>query len=99
MASTTHVQFAQQTSPLASADESSAQNENVRPPLGDGRKNSEGHVLASPITDWKPDFKRTQSYQRDDLKRTVYGKEMGVGDENAVKEGGFTEGGSDGVAR
>jgi hypothetical protein len=61
-------------------------------PLIDGRRNSHGDILASPIDSWKPDFKRTQSFKQEDLKRTVYSAEMIDGNGKAA-EGGFTEGG------
>jgi hypothetical protein len=58
--------------------------------MADGRRNSQGEVLSSPIESWKPDLKRRQSFKQEDLKRTVYSAEMC--DEPGA-ERGFTEGG------
>ncbi|KAL2061879.1 hypothetical protein VTL71DRAFT_7257 [Oculimacula yallundae] len=59
--------------------------------IPDGRRNSQGDVLHSPTENWKPNFKRVQSFNREDLKREVYKDEMV--EEEPAKGTGFTEGG------
>ncbi|KAH8585903.1 hypothetical protein B0O99DRAFT_99976 [Bisporella sp. PMI_857] len=39
--------------------------------IPDGRRNSVGEVLKSPTEAWRPDFKRKQSYNQEDLKREL----------------------------
>ncbi len=59
--------------------------------IKDGRRNSEGEVLESPTGTWQPRINRTQSWNREDMKREVF-KEM-VEREVAVdgEEVGYTE--------
>ena len=35
----------------------------------DGRRNSQGEKIPSPVETWKPNFARRQSWNREDLKR------------------------------
>ncbi|KAH6716989.1 hypothetical protein DL95DRAFT_33181 [Leptodontidium sp. 2 PMI_412] len=58
--------------------------------IPDGRRNSQGEVLPSPTEDWKPNFKRVQSWSREEFKRDVYKIEMV---EEPGQGTGFTEGG------
>ena len=37
--------------------------------LPDGRRNSQGEALKSPVSTWTPSFERTQSWNQQDLKR------------------------------
>lgn len=62
--------------------------------MPDGRRNSQGNALPSPIIDWRPDIKRKQSFKREDLKRDVYGREMKVEEDECAQGTGFTEGGA-----
>ena len=55
--------------------------------IPDGRRNSQGEALKSPIATWKPTFERTQSWNRQDLKREVQKGELEKGSESA----GFSE--------
>jgi len=58
--------------------------------MPDGRRNSHGEVLPSPIESWRPDIKRKQSWKQEDLKRNFYEREM---KDREVGQGtGFTEG-------
>ncbi|TAQ89936.1 hypothetical protein B7494_g1715 [Chlorociboria aeruginascens] len=84
--------------PAAAA--TAASTDDVRIP--DGRKNSQGEILKSPAETWRPDFKRKQSWNQQDLKRELVMSELGKGDmasgeaeKWANEEGmetGFTEG-------
>ncbi|KAG4420237.1 hypothetical protein IFR04_006615 [Cadophora malorum] len=58
--------------------------------MPDGRRNSQGEILSSPAEDWKPNFKRVQSWSREEYKRVVYSNEMV---EEPGQGTGFTEGG------
>ncbi|KAG4432514.1 hypothetical protein IFR05_012011 [Cadophora sp. M221] len=58
--------------------------------IPDGRRNSQGEVLASPTEGWKPNFKRVQSWNREEFKRDIYKSEM---EEEPGQGTGFTEGG------
>ena len=55
--------------------------------IPDGRRNSQGEALKSPVATWKPTFERTQSWNRQDLKREVQKGEWEKGTESA----GFSE--------
>jgi len=72
--SSTNYVTAQRKASLASSTDGineppSSPTSTVRIP--DGRKNSVGEILSSPAEDWKPDFKRKQSYKQEDLKREM----------------------------
>ncbi|CZT00599.1 uncharacterized protein RAG0_10447 [Rhynchosporium agropyri] len=60
--------------------------------IPDGRRNSQGEALHSPTENWKPNFKRVQSFKFDDLKRDVYVKNE-IMEEEPNQGAGFTEGG------
>jgi hypothetical protein len=67
-----------------------AHTEPIRIP--DGRRNSQGEILASPAESWRPKMNRVQSWNQEDLKRKAYQVEMG---ECVKGQGtGFTEGGA-----
>ena len=53
----------------------------------DGRRNSQGEALKSPVASWKPTFQRNQSWNQQDLKRETSKGEW------AMSEGaaGFSE--------
>jgi hypothetical protein len=55
--------------------------------IPDGRRNSQGEALKSPVASWKPSFERTQSWNQQDLKREVQKGELSKADGAA----GFTE--------
>ncbi|KAH7313185.1 hypothetical protein BKA65DRAFT_517500 [Rhexocercosporidium sp. MPI-PUGE-AT-0058] len=59
--------------------------------IPDGRRNSQGEVLPSPTEGWKPNFKRVQSWNREEYKRDVYKAEMV--EVEPSQGAGFTEGG------
>jgi hypothetical protein len=55
--------------------------------IPDGRRNSQGETLKSPVASWKPSFERTQSWSQQDLKREVQKGELS----KAEGAAGFTE--------
>jgi hypothetical protein len=55
--------------------------------IPDGRRNSQGEALKSPVADWQPTFERTQSWNRQDLKREVQKEEL----EKGTGTAGFSE--------
>jgi hypothetical protein len=44
--------------------------------IPDGRRNSQGEALKSPVASWKPTFERKQSWNQQDLKREVQKEEL-----------------------
>jgi hypothetical protein len=44
--------------------------------IPDGRRNSQGEALKSPVASWKPTFERKQSWNQQDLKREVQKQEL-----------------------
>ena len=60
--------------------------------IPDGRKNSVGEALPSPVETWKPNFARRQSWKFEDLKRehVAAGLTKNTNDKNEAL-GGFTE--------
>jgi len=46
-----------------------------------------GEILTSPTEDWKPDFKRKQSYKQEDLKREMQMAGVIVQTEEGAKDG------------
>jgi len=60
--------------------------------IPDGRKNSVGEHLPSPVETWKPNFARRQSWKMEDLKREhVAAKFDKQNNEKNEALGGFTE--------
>ena len=59
--------------------------------IPDGRRNSHGEVLGSPTETWRPKLDRTQSWNREDLKRVVYKEMVEREVEEAGEDMGFTE--------
>jgi len=62
--------------------------------LKDGRKNSEGETVTSPVESWKPNLARQQSWNQQDLKRELQLSSMdgsGGGGGKKEKDGGFSE--------
>jgi len=59
--------------------------------IPDGRRNSQGEILASPTESWRPKMNRVQSWNQEDLKRKAYQVEMGECEKGQGT--GFTEGG------
>jgi hypothetical protein len=55
--------------------------------IPDGRRNSQGEALKSPVASWKPTFERKQSWNQQDLKREVQKEEL----EKAGGGAGFSE--------
>jgi len=55
----------------------------------DGRRNSFGEILPSPVAEWKPTFNRVQSWNREDRKREVVLKRELLDHEG--RGGGFSE--------
>jgi hypothetical protein len=72
----------------AEAQQTSSSPTSIKIP--DGRRNSQGEMIPSPVESWKPNFARRQSWNREDLKREhvlgelVKKREEGMGT-------GFTE--------
>jgi hypothetical protein len=67
-----------------------AHTEQIR--ISDGRRNSQGEILASPTENWRPKMNRVQSWNQEDLKRKAYQIEMGECEKGQGT--GFTEGGA-----
>lgn len=59
--------------------------------MPDGRRNSSGEGIPSPIESWKPDFTRRQSWNREDLKREHVAAQLEGGEGEGIGTG-FTEG-------
>jgi hypothetical protein len=55
--------------------------------IPDGRRNSQGEALKSPVASWKPTFERKQSWSQQDLKREVQKEEL----EKTEGGAGFSE--------
>lgn len=55
--------------------------------MPDGRRNSQGEELKSPVASWTPAFERKQSWNQQDLKREVQRGQLETGKETA----GFSE--------
>ena len=79
-------QTSTQSNPNTSADETKPTETKVP----DGRRNSAGEEIPSPVASWKPNFARQQSWNREDLKREHTAAQLGRTKEEAVGKG-FTE--------
>jgi len=55
--------------------------------IPDGRRNSQGEMIPSPVESWKPNLQRRQSWNREDLKREHVLGELGKKKDDT----GFTE--------
>jgi len=55
--------------------------------MPDGRKNSVGENLPSPVETWKPNFARRQSWKMEDLKREHVAADL----TKKKNDGGFSE--------
>jgi hypothetical protein len=53
----------------------------------DGRRNSQGEALKSPVASWKPTFERNQSWNQQDLRREAQKAEW----EKTGEAAGFSE--------
>ncbi|KAJ5052278.1 uncharacterized protein L3040_002032 [Drepanopeziza brunnea f. sp. 'multigermtubi'] len=62
------------------------------PPPEDGRRNSQGQALPSPMETWKPSFARVQSWNREEFKRSAY-VELGEIEEGRIEKEGDGMGG------
>jgi hypothetical protein len=61
--------------------------------IPDGRRNSCGENMPSPVSTWKPNFARSQSWKMEDLKRKQVAEELFKKKERYEAMGGFTEDG------
>jgi hypothetical protein len=74
--------------PAGQEEEASPYDQEVKIP--DGRRNSQGEVIASPTESWKPNFGRKQSWDPQEYKRKM---SLSLLEDDAGNGCGFTEGG------
>ena len=59
--------------------------------MPDGRRNSMGEAIPSPVAEWKPNFARKQSFKMEDLKREHVASDLTMKKDKFQAMGGFTE--------
>lgn len=78
----------------SASEQSSSRAEQTKPSnikMPDGRRNSSGQAIPSPVAEWKPNFSRSMSWKMEDLKREHVASELDTQKDKYEAMGGFTE--------